>query len=327
MTSTQQHPSRDLLAYLDVLATGHRPDQFFDVRWTIATGEMGRRFINVQQSHRAAQFIVRMAWQTDVYVGVALRDRRDHGGKSAISGSRLLYIECDHPDSQTRIESFPLAPSMIVTSGTPGHLHLYWLLHQLATAPQVESANRRLARALDGDPASVDVARILRPPETMNHKHHPPLPVRLLRLNPDIRYELAELTADLPPDPQPAQSSHRRTSPSRRGHNALDRALLEIPAAEYVRVLTNRQPNRAGKVLCPFHHEQTPSLHLYPDGTFYCYGRHSKHRPCGKGGTIFDFAAALWLSGQSADVPLRGRQFVEVRRRLLVMFLGEDAAA
>jgi DNA primase len=107
----------------------------------------------------------------------------------------------------------------------------------------------------------------------------------------------------------------------------LDRELLAIPTAEYVRVLVGLVPNRAGKVLCPFHQETDPSLQLYPDGTFYCYGRHNKDRACRKGGTIFDFAAALWLSGQSADVPLRGRQFVEVRRRLLVMFLGEDAAA
>jgi DNA primase len=81
--------------------------------------------------------------------------------------------------------------------------------------------------------------------------------------------------------------------------------MLEIPAVEYVRVIAHREPNHAGKALCPFHHEQTPSLQLYPDGTFYSYGRHSKHRPCAKGGTVFDFAAAMWLTGQSADEPLQ----------------------
>jgi hypothetical protein len=100
---------------------------------------------------------------------------------------------------------------------------------------------------------------------------------------------------------------------------ALDRELLAVPAADYGRVLANLEPNRAGKVLCPFHQETDPSLQLYADGTFYCFGSR-----CRKGGTIFDFAAALWLTGQSAHVPLRGRRFIEVRDRLADIFFGED---
>ena len=90
----------------------------------------------------------------------------------------------------------------------------------------------------------------------------------------------------------------------------LDRELLAIPAAEYVRLLAGLVPNRAGKVLCPFHDETDPSLQLYPDGSFYCYGRHSKDRGCRKGGTIFDFAAALWGIGT------RDQDFLELRQRL-----------
>jgi hypothetical protein len=324
VTQTLQVPSRDLLAYFGVLATGYEPDQFFDVRWAVVTGGMRRRFISAQEVHQAAQLVARLAWQTDVYVGVALRNRRNYGGKSAITGSRLLYIECDHPDSQARLESFPFAPSMMVASGSPGHLHVYWLLHQLATGPQVENANRRLALALEGDPVSVDVARILRPPETMNHKDNPPLPVRLLHLDPNARYTLSDLIAGLPADPQPVLQRTNRASSRRRGRTTLDRALLAIPAAEYVRILTSREPNRAGKILCPFHEESNPSLQLYPDGTFYCYGG-NEDRACRKGGTIFDFAAALWLTGQSWDAQLRGRRFIEVRDRLAEIFFGGNA--
>jgi hypothetical protein len=131
---------------------------------------------------------------------------------------------------------------------------------------------------------------------------------------------LAELTASLPKDPQPTRSCAPRASHSRTDRDALDRELLAIPATEYVRVLASLTPNRAGKVLCPFHQESRPSLKLYPDGTFYCFGRHSKDRACHKGGTIFDFAAAMWFSGQSPDIPLRGRQFIEVRERLATTF-------
>jgi len=138
--------------------------------------------------------------------------------------------------------------------------------------------------------------------------------VRLLQHNPNARHALPELTASLPKDPQPRQSYAPRASPSRTDRDALDRELLAIPAAEYVRVLASLTPNRAGKVLCPFHQESRPSLQLYPDGTFYCFGRHSKDHACHKGGTIFDFAAARWGLGT------RGNDFVELRRRLATTF-------
>lgn len=314
MTANRGNPARDLHAYLRVLASGAAPGQFFDVRWSTAGGEMSRRFIAADHVERAASLITDMAWRTDVYVGVALRDGREHGGKNAISGSHLVFIECDYPDAAERLECFRYAPSMVLASGSPGHLQIYWRLHERVSGPQIESVNRRVALVLDGDPASVDIARVLRPPETMNHKYSPPRPVRLLRLDTNVRHELCQFTAGLPTDPQPVRLPATRAESRRTGRTAIDCALLEIPAAEYVRVLAHRDPNRAGKVLCPFHHERTPSLQLYPDGTFYCYGRHSKHRACAKGGTIFDFAAAMW------DLATKDEDFLELRRRLADLF-------
>lgn len=46
-------------------------------------------------------------------------------------------------------------------------------------------------------------------------------------------------------------------------------------------------PNRAGYICCPFHGERTPSLKLYPDGGWHCFG-------CGKGGSSIDFVMALF---------------------------------
>jgi hypothetical protein len=87
----------------------------------------------------------------------------------------------------------------------------------------------------------------------------------------------------------------RRTAP--------DRELLAIPAARYTEVLAGRTPNRAGKIACPFHDDHRPSLQLYPDGSFYCFG-------CRRGGTIYDFAAHLWSTGT------RGSEFLALRARL-----------
>jgi len=51
------------------------------------------------------------------------------------------------------------------------------------------------------------------------------------------------------------------------------------------------------------HPDETPSLQLYEDGTFYCYG-------CTVGGSIYDFAAHLW------SLDTKGRAFLELRARL-----------
>lgn len=46
-------------------------------------------------------------------------------------------------------------------------------------------------------------------------------------------------------------------------------------------------PNRAGYICCPFHNERTPSLKLFPDGGWKCFG-------CGKGGSAIDFMMELF---------------------------------
>lgn len=322
MTATPQDLNGDLLDYLRLLAHGPSPGQFLEVRWAPVAKPMRRRFIPAGAIERTARLIERVAPSADVYVGVALRDSDRHGGKRAISRSRLLYIECDDPGVRERLAAFPHPPTMEIASGTPGHLQLYWALHDAALSPQVERANERLARRLGGDPACFDIARILRPPKTLNHKHHPPQPVALTVHRSHAQYNLAQLTQGLP-------KSHRNeplasATPARDRHARSQRELrlLAIPAADYVHVLTGRTPNRAGKILCPLHSEREPSLQIYADGTFYCFGS-----TCRKGGTIFDFAAHLWLTSQSRDVPLRGRRFIEVRERLWAIFVGEDTNA
>jgi len=89
--------------------------------------------------------------------------------------------------------------------------------------------------------------------------------------------------------------------------DATHAVLRAIPTAEYVQRLAGLEPNREGKVSCPWHEDRTPSLHLYPDGEWCCFG-------CRRGGTIYDFAGALW------DMDTKGRAFVELRARLADTF-------
>jgi hypothetical protein len=310
VTRSEQQTDADLLTYLGMLASNPQRGQFFDMRYLTPDGMMRQRFVSASRIHQLARRITDLARASDLYVGVALRDRA-HGGKSAISGSHLLYIECDDPHARDRLEGFAHPPTLETASGTPGHLQLYWCLHQRAANAQVESANRRLALELEGDLGCFDIARILRPPDTFNHKHDPPRAVSLLAYRQDARYTLAQLTDGLPDDPDPRGPEDAGPVPRRAERTLLDRELLTIPAAEYVRVLAGLVPNRAGKVLCPFHYETDPSLQLYPDGSFY---RHNDHRACRKGGTIFDFAAALW------GIRTRDHDFLDLRERLARVF-------
>ena len=47
------------------------------------------------------------------------------------------------------------------------------------------------------------------------------------------------------------------------------------------------KPNPAGFVACPFHNEKTPSLKIYPDNRWHCFGA------CGEGGDVIDFICKL----------------------------------
>ena len=296
------------LSYLRMIAGEHGESRFLDLRWRRPTGQMHRRFFALAELDGAQRAIELLAAKADVYVGVAPRDTDTHGGRAAITAAEVLWVESDDCDTALRLLAFAHPPSMAVASGSPGHLQLYWRLRAPCAVAALESANRRLALALSGDPASTDAARILRPPGTLNHKHDPPRRVEILAQRPGLTVTLDALLKELPPDPGPV-SPQARESARELPRSPVDRALLAIPAPEYVRVLAGLSPNREGKVSCPFHPDGHPSLQLYPDGGFYCFGS-----GCRRGGTIFDFAAHLW------GIPPRGAGFRELRTRLAERF-------
>lgn len=304
MTSTAPARSASAQAldvYLRVLAGPAPGARLLEIRFALRHGDMGRLFIAAHSAPGASRLIQRLASQTDVYIGVCLRSRRA-GGRDAIDRSHLAFVEIDAPDALDRLRDFPHRPTLIVSSGTRGHAHAYFTLSAPITVLQLEQANRRLAYALGGDLASVDAARVLRPPSSWNHKYEPPAPVELIELDPVRQYDADELVDRL--DDPPGRPTGDPARGPRTGRTEIDRLLLAIPAAEYVRAIAGVSPNRAGKVHCPFHDDRTPSLQLYEDGTWYCFG------PCRTGGSIFDFAARAWHANT------RGREFLQLRDRL-----------
>lgn len=300
-------PEAQLRAYLATVTGEDARGRFLDVRWRGGGTPMRRRFIAAKRAETAVGLALTLAPRNDVYVGVALRDGNTSGGRASVSRCRLAWVESDDPATAEHLLAFAHLPTMIVSSGTAGHLQIYWRLDADCWPDELHLVNRRLAVALAGDVACADPARILRLPGTFNHKHDPPRPVRLLAHRSESVYTLATLAAGLPGDTVPATGGPLA---ARRAHRSrLESDLLAIPAAEYARVLAGREPNREGKIRCPFHDDATPSLQLYPDGGFFCFGS-----ACRRGGTIFDFAAQLW------GITPKGVGFLEIRTRLAHSF-------
>lgn len=305
-----------LISFLTLLAGPTPGERLLEVRYrTNGRPGMRQRFVPANQPVAASELIRPLAAHGDTYVGVLLRDR-PNGGRRAVSSSHLLWVELDAHDAYKRLLRAPAAPTVVVSSGTAGHLHAYWRLREPVAASEVAEYNRKLSGTVSGDLASVDPARILRPPATLNHKHNPPVETILELLDASRVYDAPELTDGLAdPRPKPVYTTgpaaHRRQpGPHLAQWQRLDDELRQIPATEYLQRLSGQAPNAEGKIRCPFHaagQERTPSLQIYPPYEWACFG-------CQQGGSIYDFASHLWA------IPTKGRAFRELRDRLADTF-------
>jgi hypothetical protein len=291
---------RQLQAYLGALL-GPGAGGLLEVRFRRAADGMGQCFFDAGHTAHASRVILGLGQRTDVYVGAAPRTAAN-GRRSAIDVAWVVWADCDTEESTRRLSSAVPQPSIIVRSGSQHGSHAYWLLDSPLPIGVVEVVNRRIALAIGADGRSADGARILRPPGTMNFKRSQPAPVTLERLDAGARHAAAHLAARLPtlPSPPAAPGKSRRDS-----HDPL-RAVAPVT---YVRVLLGVEVGRSRKIRCPFHDDRTPSLHVYetPEQGWYCFG-------CGRGTSIYDMAAAAWGLGT------RGREFLEVQRRLRLLF-------
>lgn len=292
--------------YLNCLFGAEPDGAYVELRWRLRAGRgMGREFVAVRDP-RLADVIQARGRETDLYVGVAPRSRLE-GTKAAVQRCHALYVDCDTPESIAALEAFQPAPSMVVNSGRGRHA--YWSLWPPAGPDELERANRRLAHALGADMRATDAARILRPPQTYNHKYGEPIPVTLEQVRVEI-FTAEEVTGELadPPD-----AREQRPSDAVRTLRAVPDSLADIRPADYFLTLTGQQVGRDGKLPCPLpgHDDRTPSMHVYEDAEqgWYCYG-------CGRGGRIYDLAALL----AGYRLPLRGRDFIAVRDVLLDHF-------
>jgi len=297
----------ELADYLRLLFADAPPGSLVDLR-SLHGETMRQTFLPTSDLDAVAVQLERLTRAVDVYVGVLPRRRLGGGRGDLVAAGRLAWVDLDRPDAGVRLAGFAPAPTLVVASGSLGHRHAYWQLRSAVAITGIELLNRRLALELGGDEASAEPARILRPPGTRSHKHRPPAAARAVIGGPGAPVVLAELESGLPPLPPDARTQERRFVSPRTTADALRR----VAPAVYVRALTGKAPNRAGKVRCPLHDDQRPSLHVYPDPSrgWFCFG-------CRQGGSVYDLAAALWQR------PTAGPDFVALRRDLTALLRGD----
>lgn len=286
----------ELRGFLRVLAA----PGLLEVRTRIGRGRgMRQRFFDRSRETDAAALITEVGADTDVYVGV-LRRAHATGARSAVRRADVLWADCDTEEARYRLATFVPQPTMVVASGSTHGRHAYWRLMEPIDPDAAEALNRGIARALRADLHSTDPARILRPPATRNFKRAPATPVRLLSAT-DERFDVDHFAVYLPLAP-----ACRQCVPSRPRSGD---PLLTVEPRRYVNVLLGVEPDRSGKVPCPFHEDRTPSLHVYPtpERGWFCFG-------CRRGTSIYDLASALW------GITPRGEGFLELRRRLRQLF-------
>jgi len=157
--------------------------------------------------------------EMNIYFGVGLRARRS-GKKEHVGQISCLWVDIDAKDKEITLDyisQFKPPPSIIVDSGHG--FHLYWLLdkpYQILDEGDrriVEGLNKGLAKRLGGDSA-FDLGRILRVPHTQNLKDpRNPLPVKIVEIDPNLRYNLKEFQ-EFWVDPGPNSRNSTKIKPT-----------------------------------------------------------------------------------------------------------------
>lgn len=114
----------------------------------------------------------------DLYFGVSTRFQQG-GKKKDCYRTQAIWMDLD----KEMLPKFAseLKPDLLVNSGNGWHV--YWILKSpiyLRTGrwSEVEAVCRGICKKFGGDMRTVDITRILRIPDTFNHKSDPPKPVK-----------------------------------------------------------------------------------------------------------------------------------------------------
>ena len=157
---------------------------------------------------------------------------------------RVIYADID-PTHNYRYQT-QLPPSITVNSGRG--THAYWLLAQPIDAAAAAELQRRWVHFVGGDPAAVDLARVLRVPGSVNTKNGAPVTVETWQ--PGRRYTADDLAAAIGDDglcPVRAIPAVTNSLPSQGGDAAgiVSRILASRQGSEFAALMAGQHNYRS----------------------------------------------------------------------------------
>ncbi len=117
---------------------------------------------------------------------------------SAITRINAQFVEmdnCSFEEQQKKIDSFSLAPSMIIR--TQKSYHVYWFVDPSAKVNRFRMIQTQLVKYFDGDPMCVNESRVMRLPGFM-HCKKTPVEVVCVSFHPERKYTQDQLSDVLP---------------------------------------------------------------------------------------------------------------------------------
>jgi RepB DNA-primase from phage plasmid len=221
-------PAREALPLqLGALAGNEGASSFLEVRPLSRDGSpmpSERAFVPVRELRRAAAIALELREAANVFVGACPRIR-ESGTAQDVARCWALWADLDGPDALKRLARFRPLPSLVIRTGSPDHAHAYWSLRRAIPGSWAQRCNRRLARALGGDMASTDPARVLRAVGTLNHKSAPAAEVVCTRLELDV-FTGEQVVGALPDSPHYAPRPRIRSIPAGNGSTGPLEALV-----------------------------------------------------------------------------------------------------
>ena len=141
--------------------------------------------LNSEEERRGVFYVVNGSGNTDAEV---------KRGKIA----RAQFVEMDEgsfPEQLAKLSAFSLEPSFIIK--TQKSLHAYWILRN-GDINSFRPIQQRLIQQFKGDPTIINESRVLRLYGFNHWKTGEPVPVQLIKWDPELTYTQAELSEVLP---------------------------------------------------------------------------------------------------------------------------------
>ena len=183
----------------------------------------------------------------------------NNGGQSdnTINHITAQFVEMDSgsfAEQQKKIDAFPLPPSFVIR--TRRSLHVYWIMDGTAEVEKFRSVQQMLVKHFSGDPACVNLSRVMRLPG-FNHCKTDPIPVVCIDYHPERIYSQDQIIASIP---ESERTSNKKNASIKSGeedgleivlagcefvkHCAIDAATLSEP--EWYAMVTNLVQFRGG---------------------------------------------------------------------------------